>query len=71
MLFFLTRNIGIIDMPISREDPPQMWKEYIDLGGRNITINITIPNKSIEKRLRELDKPRSVRKLLKNTKDIY
>ena len=39
-------NIGITEL---KPDPLTMWKEYVDLGSRKITIHINVPNtKTIE-----------------------
>ena len=35
-------NTGITELEPA---PLAMWKEFVDLGGRSITIHITIPNR--------------------------
>lgn len=44
-------NTGLILKPKSCLD----YKEWIDLGGRHISINIEIPNKSITTKLKEFN----------------
>lgn len=44
-------NTGIVDNPIESE----YYRIYMDLEGRDITIRIIIPNKSIGAKLKELN----------------
>ncbi len=40
------KNTGITEDPNATDE---VWKEYIDLGGREITITIQVGNKALEK----------------------
>jgi len=48
-------NMGIVEKPIYLREY-QEFREYMNLGGRSIIINIEIPNKGINVRLKELEK---------------